>query len=173
MNRLTVLLLLLPLFCSAKTPAFAAQLELKKGDHICLVGNELGERMQHRNHWETSLHQSLPQLDLTVRNLCFPGDEPFERIRSMDFGDPDSHLTHSKADVVMYFFGFNESFDGDAGLTEFAEQVFKLVKETQGKNYSGKANARVVLVSPIAFEDIGDPNVTDERSWAESTMVSK
>ena len=161
MNRLTVPLLLLTLFCSAAAPAVAAELELKKGDHICLVGNALGERLQHRNHWETSLHQSYPELQLAVRNLCFPGDEPFERIRSMDFGDPDSHLTHSKADVVVYFFGFNESFDGDQGLTEFAEQMFKLVQETQGKNYSGTGNARVVLVSPIAFEDIGDPNVTD------------
>lgn len=139
----------------------AAELKLNKGDHICLVGNELGERMQHHNHWEALLHHSHPDLDLTVRNLCFPGDEPFERIRSLDFGDPDSHLTHSQADVVMYFFGFNESFKGDDGLAEFAEQMERLVRETQQKNYSGKANARVVLVSPIAFENIGNPNVTD------------
>ncbi|MCA9084928.1 MAG: HEAT repeat domain-containing protein [Planctomycetaceae bacterium] len=139
----------------------AAELKLNKGDHICLVGNELGERMQHHNHWEALLHHSHPDLDLTVRNLCFPGDEPFERIRSLDFGDPDSHLTHSQADVVMYFFGFNESFKGDNGLAEFAEQMERLVRETQQKNYSGKANARVVLVSPIAFENIGNPNVTD------------
>ncbi|MDG1895612.1 MAG: SGNH/GDSL hydrolase family protein, partial [Fuerstiella sp.] len=161
MKRLTALLLLFTLLCASPTPATAAELQLNKGDHVCLVGNALGERLQHRNHWETSLHQSYPELQLVVRNLCFPGDEPFERIRSMDFGDPDSHLTHSKADVVVYFFGFNESFDGDQGLTEFAEQMFKLVQETQGKNFSGKGNARVVLVSPIAFEDIGDPNVTD------------
>ena len=139
----------------------AADVQLKKGDHICLVGNALGERMQHHNHWETLLHRSLPEMELTVRNLCFPGDEPFERIRSMAFGEPDAHLTHSKADVVMYFFGFNESFDGEAGLATFTEQMTRLVKETQQKNYSGNGNARVVLVSPIAFEDIGDPNVTD------------
>lgn len=138
-----------------------AGLELKKGDHICLVGNALGERMQHQNHFETLLHQSYPELELTVRNLCFPGDEPFERIRSLDFGDPDTHLRHSRADVVMYFFGYNESFDGDAGLDDFTDQMIRLVRETQSKNYSGKGNARVVLVSPIAFEDIGDPNVTD------------
>ena len=138
MKRLTALLLLFTILCASQTPVSAAELHLNKGDHICLVGNALGERLQHRNHWETSLHQSYPELQLAVRNLCFPGDEPFERIRSMDFGDPDSHLTHSKADVVVYFFGFNESFDGDQGLTEFAEQMFKLVQETQGKNFSGK-----------------------------------
>ncbi|MEZ6127631.1 MAG: GDSL-type esterase/lipase family protein [Planctomycetaceae bacterium] len=141
----------------------AAEVTLNKGDHICLVGNALGERMQHHNHWETLLHHSLPDKELTVRNLCFPGDEPYERIRSLDFGDPDFHLTHSKADVVMYFFGFNESFDGDEGLGEFTQQMAKLVSETQSRNFSAKGNARVVLVSPIAFEDIGDPNVTDGK----------
>jgi len=161
MKQLTAALILGTCALLGTSPAFAVQLTLNKGEHICLVGNELGERMQHHNHWETLLHQSLPDKELTVRNLCFPGDEPYERIRSMDFGDPDSHLTHSKADVVMYFFGFNESFRGDEGLAEFAQQMEKLVQETQSKNFSGKANAKVVLVSPIAFEDIGDPNVTD------------
>ncbi|MDA1231086.1 MAG: hypothetical protein O2856_09950, partial [Planctomycetota bacterium] len=55
------------------TPA-TAQLDLKEGDRICLVGNELGERMQQHNHCESLLHYSYPGLELTVRNLCFPGD---------------------------------------------------------------------------------------------------
>lgn len=161
MKQLTLVLLFAVFVFTPTLPVSAAELELNKGDHICLVGNELGERLQHHNFCETLLHYSYPELELTVRNLCFPGDEPYERIRSLDFGDPDSHLTHSKADVVMYFFGFNESFDGDDGLTEFAQQMAKLVKETQGKNFSEKGNARVVLVSPVAFENIGDANVTD------------
>ncbi|MDG2222544.1 MAG: GDSL-type esterase/lipase family protein [Rubripirellula sp.] len=138
----------------------AAPLELKKGDRICLVGNALAERMQHHNYWETLLHQRFPELELTVRNLGFPGDEPFERIRSENFGDPDQHLTHSQASVVMYFFGFNESFAGKKGLKKFTDQVTRLVKETQAKDF-GMGNPRVVLVSPIAFENTNDPNVPD------------
>ena len=65
----------------------AAELNLEKGDRICLVGNALGERMQHQNYWETLLYQRFPDLDLTVRNLCFPGDEPLHRLRSLNF-DP-------------------------------------------------------------------------------------
>ena len=141
-------------------PANPAELELRKGDHICLVGNALGERMQFHNQWESLLQQRFPDLQLTVRNLCFPGDEPDERIRSKNFGEPDKHLAHSQASVVMYLFGFNESFDGKKGLPAFTSKLTKLVNETKAKDY-GQGNPRVVLISPIAFEDIGDPNVTD------------
>ena len=59
----------------------------------------------------------------------------------------------------MYFFGFNESFAGKKGLGEVSPMIVtKLVKETQAKDY-GRGNPRVVLVSPIAFEATGDPNL--------------
>ncbi len=138
----------------------AAELKLQKGDHICLVGNALGERLQHHNEWESLLHQRFPKLELTVRNLAFPGDEPFDRIRSENFGDPDQHLAHSEASVVMYFFGFNESFAGEQGLKKFTSEMTKLVEETKSKDY-GKGSPRIVLVSPIAFENTGDRNLPD------------
>jgi putative membrane-bound dehydrogenase-like protein len=140
--------------------ANSAEIQLKKGDHICLVGNALCERMQHHNYWESVLQQRYPELELRVRNLGFPGDEPYERIRSENFGEPDKHLAHSQASVVMYFFGFNESFDGDKGLAKFTRDIKKLVEETKAKDY-GKGTPQVILVSPIAFENTGDRNLPD------------
>ena len=120
---LVILLCLCPSVPAVDLPE-AGALQLRRGDHICLVGNELGERMQHHNFWETLLHQRFPEKELTVRNLCFPGDEPLERIRSQNFGDPDQHLAHSKASVVLYFFGFNESFaDKDSGVFSGSNEV--------------------------------------------------
>ena len=29
--------------------------------------------MQHHNYWESLLHQTFPEKELVVRNLCFPG----------------------------------------------------------------------------------------------------
>lgn len=139
--------------------ATLGQLKLEKGDHLCLVGNALGERLQHYNTWEALLHQQYPELQLTVRNLCFPADEPLFRLRSMNFGEPDVHLRHSSASVILYFFGFNESFAGEKGRSKFVDEMTKLVEETKQKNYNGKAAPRIVLVSPIAFEDTGDPNL--------------
>ena len=148
-------------------PAAGQAVKLERGDHICLVGNALGERLQHQNYWETLLHQRHPELELVVRNLCFPGDEPFERIRSQNFGEPDSHLKHSGATVVLYFFGFNESFAGAAGLPKFREDIEKLVRHTRSQDYSGKGPPRVVLISPIAFESTGDPNLPDGKAHNE------
>jgi putative membrane-bound dehydrogenase-like protein len=142
----------------------AEVLSLRKGDHLCLVGNALGERLQFANEWETLLYQRFPEHELVVRNLCVPGDEPFHRDRSLNFGSPDDHLRHSKADVILFFFGFNESFQGKAGVAGFAADLTRLVNETKTKDYSGKGPPRMVLVSPIAHEDLGDPNIADGKA---------
>jgi putative membrane-bound dehydrogenase-like protein len=147
--------------------AFAQSLSLRKGDHICLVGNALGERLQFENDWEALLYERFPQHELVVRNLCIPADEPFRRDRSLNFGSPDEHLAHSKADVILFFFGFNESFQGAKGLDKFAADLTRLINETKTKNYSGRGAPRIVLVSPIAHEDLGDPNITDGKAHNE------
>src|SRR3954452_5725609 len=105
-------------------------LQLRKGDHICLVGNALGERLQFANDWEALLHARFPRHELVVRNLCFPADEPFRRDRSLNFGSPDAHLAHSKADVILFFLGMNEAFAGEAGAEAFAADLKRLVEET-------------------------------------------
>lgn len=148
-------------------PAAAENLQLKEGDSICLIGNALGERLQHNNQWEALLYQRFPNLKLTVRNLCFPGDEPDNRLRSMNFGEPDVHLKHSKADVILCFFGFNESFAGDEGLQKFSADLTKTVQHMQQQDYSGRGQPRIVLVSPIAFEATGDANLPDGREHNE------
>ena len=141
--------------------AAAAEIELQSGDHICLIGNELGERMQHHNYWESLLHQRFPKHQLVVRNLCMPGDEPLERLRQLNFGSAHDHLKRSKADVVFFFFGFNESFAGQAGLEKFTAGLNQVIAETKQQDYSGKGSPRMVLVSPIAFEKTDDPNLPD------------
>lgn len=163
-NFKLLLLVFFPVVLSLTPGSTAAQFILKPGDHICLVGNALGERMQHHNFFETMLHSNFPNHNLVVRNLCFPGDEPLQRERSENFGEPDMHLTHSKASVVMFFFGFNESFGGKLGRSRFAAEMKTLIKETQGKKYDGKSSPRIVVVSPIAFENTGDPNLPDGKS---------
>src|SRR5580658_7386858 len=52
----------------------AAKLTLKPGDHICIIGNTLADRMQHDGWLETYLHSRFPKHDLVFRNLGFAAD---------------------------------------------------------------------------------------------------
>ena len=154
----------------------AQVLELQPGDRICLVGNTLGERMQHHNYWESSLHQLFPQHQLSIRNLCFPADEIEVRPRSQNFGTPDDHLTHSQADVVMFFFGFNESFQGTAGIGDFKQQLQNLVEsakkqEAAKKQESAKKFVRLLrddAERPLALQT---PVVRYRRSGPDSATI--
>ena len=84
-------------------------LELKPGDHIAIIGNTLPDRMQHSGYLETLIHAKYPDHDLVVRNLAAAGDEVVTRHRSENFGTPDDWLKRTQADVILAFFGFNES----------------------------------------------------------------
>jgi hypothetical protein len=58
------------------------------------------------------------------------------RHRSKNFGSPDEWLKKVGADVILAFFGFNESFKGPEGVATFKTNLDRWVKETQAKNYS-------------------------------------
>jgi len=74
-------------------PVPPATFTLNKGDHICIIGNTLADRMQHDGWLEAYLHARFPQHNLTIRNLGFSGDEIALRLRSADFGTPDQWLS--------------------------------------------------------------------------------
>lgn len=153
--------LVLSLVTVTPTRVDAATLELKPDDHVCVIGNALADRMQHHGWLETFIHAKHPQHNLVFRNLAVAGDEVAFRHRSENFGSPDDWLTKTKADVILAFFGFNESFKGDAGLAKYKQDLDKFLKDTKAKNYSGKGSPRLVLFSPLANEKINDPNLPD------------
>lgn len=156
--RLSLLVLIVPLGARADEP-----FKLKEGDHIGIVGNTLADRMQHDGWLETYLQTRFPKHNLVVRNLGYSGDELTLRLRSANFGSPDEWLTRIKADVVFAFFGYNESFAGEAGLDKFKKDLEAFIKSTTKQQYNGKSPARLVLFSPIAHENLNDPNLTDGK----------
>src|SRR5580700_10002073 len=95
-----------------ESDAGTAKLKLQKGDHVILIGNTLAERMQYFGHWETLLHSRFPDLELVVRNLGWSADEVALRPREAGFDQHGNTLADHKADVLLAFFGFNESFGG-------------------------------------------------------------
>ena len=153
-------------FAVVATSARAAEpvkLELRQGDRIVLIGNTLAERMQYFGHWETLLQSRFPTLKLVVHDLGWSADELTLRPRSANFRDHGHELKDEKPSVVVAAFGFNESFAGPAGLDKFKKDLVQFIETTTSTQYDGAAVPRLVLVSPIAHEDLGDPHVTDGK----------
>jgi glucose/arabinose dehydrogenase len=149
-----------PLLRAAAETSLAGNLELRKGDHISLIGNTLADRMQHDGWLETMLQSRFPNLELTIRNLGYAADELTIRLRSADFGTPDQWLARTKTDVILAFFGYNESF-GD--LDQFKRDLASFITHTLGQKYNGKNAPGLVLFSPIAHENLHDRSLPDGR----------
>ena len=137
------------------------KLKLEKGDHIVLVGNTLGERMQHDGWLETRLQSRFPEDELTFRNLCVSADEVKTRLRVEGFGTPDEWLHKTKADVIFAFFGYNESFAGQKGVEKFKKDLNEWIKHTLGETFGDKGAPRLVLFSSIAQEKLPAPQIPD------------
>jgi glucose/arabinose dehydrogenase/mono/diheme cytochrome c family protein len=149
------------------------------GSHISLIGGNLGSRMINYDFFETELQLRYPENRLTVRNLCDGGDTPGFRPHSARFTPwafsgaekfqkelangseseghfdyPDQWLTRLQTDVVIGFFGFSESFAGPTGLPAFKSELQAFIDHTKNQQYNGKSAPEIVLVSPIAYEDL-------------------
>ncbi len=146
---------------AATSWAVGPDLELQPGDHVCIIGNTLADRMQHDGWLEAHLQARFPKHELVVRNLGFSGDELSLRLRSANFGSPDLWLSFTKADVVFAFFGYNESFAGPEGIGKFKKDLDDFIKHTLAQRYNGEGAPKLVLFSPIAHEDLHDRNLPD------------
>ncbi len=139
----------------------AKALDVNKGDHVVLLGNTLAERMQHHGWLESYAQLAMPDKELVFRNHGFCGDKVDKRPRNRGFINPHDYLTISKADVILSFFGANEAWDKNPDA--YKGILSKWIDETKSKKYNGKSAPRIVLFSPIAHEDLGNPNLPDGK----------
>jgi len=143
----------------------ALALKVKDGQRIVLLGNTLAERMQHHGWLETYAQLAMPEKKLTFRNHGFCGDKIDDRPRNRGFIDPHAYLQISKADVILAFFGANEAWDDQPG--EYASKLTNWINETLAKKYNGQSAPVIVLFSPIAYENYGNPNLPDGKEQNE------
>jgi glucose/arabinose dehydrogenase len=162
---------MLLLMVSTALAAEQPRLEVHKGDRIIIIGNTLAERMQYFGHFETLLHSRFPQHELVVHNLGWSADEVALRPRQNNFDDHGHTLKDEKPDVLVAAFGFNESFAGPAGLDQFKKDLGHFIQDSTTTKYNGKNAARLVLLSPIAQEDLKNPHITDGKKNNENIKV--
>lgn len=156
-------------------------LNVQKGSRIILIGNNLGSRMMNFGHFETEMHVRYPDSLLFIRNMCdggdtpgfrphsgrnspwaFPGAEKFQTELAHPSGSeghfetPDQWLTRLQADIILAFFGYNESFQGQEGLENFKGELDAFIRHTLDQKYNGQRPPQLAIVSPIAFEDLSE-----------------
>jgi mono/diheme cytochrome c family protein/glucose/arabinose dehydrogenase len=180
-NKLNLLIVLISVFIGVTgcTEDNSKRLKISKNDHIVLIGNNLASRMVHFGHFETELQMRYPDSLLFIRNMgdggntpgfrphssrkspwAFPGAENFQTDLAQKSGSighfktPDEWLTDLEADIIIAFFGYNESFEGDAGLGNYKNELNAFLKHTLNQKYNGNSAPQVALISPIAFEDL-------------------
>lgn len=77
-----------------------------------------------------------------------------------------AHLEAREADTLLLCFGAPESFKGEKGLAKFASDYQKLIDHLQAQKFNGESPPRLILVSPIAQEELGgayaDPSGRNE-----------
>jgi mono/diheme cytochrome c family protein/glucose/arabinose dehydrogenase len=186
----------------------AQTLDLPKNSKIVLLGNGLGSRMLPLGYFESEMHRRYPEHQLVIRNICdegdtpafrpnagkknpwaFPGGEkffPFTESKDMwggnsgdgSFPEPDAWLKQLKPDIIVAFFGSNESYNGSSGVENYKAELSAFVEHTLKQNYNGTAAPKLALVSPIAFQDLSarydTPNgVTENKNLAIYTDAMK
>jgi putative membrane-bound dehydrogenase-like protein len=134
-------------------------LRLSPRERVALVGNSLAERMNLFGNFEALLHSRFGREELVVRNFARPGDAVDVQQRPTSYTEIDDPLAVFAPDTLICFFGFNESFAGAAGESQFRAAYEKYLDETAAKYRRGESGAppRFVLVSPIAWEPTGNP----------------
>ena len=189
LSRASIVCLIFIISSCSKNDSF---LTLNKGTSIVLIGNNLASRMIHYGHFETEMQLRYPDSTLYIRNMgdggntpgfrphssrnspwAFPGAEKFQDELAHKSGSighfdtPDEWLSLLKADVIIGFFGYNESFQGEKGLENYKAELHAFIEHTLKQQYNGTSRPQLALVSPIAFEDLSSkmdlPNGVNEN----------
>src|SRR5690554_1555418 len=179
-QRLNIFGIILIALCLFQCSQDSNTLKINKGSRIFLIGNNLPSRMMNYGYFETEMHLRYPDSLLFIRNMgdggntpgfrphsgrnspwAFPGAEKFQTELAKRSGSEghleteDEWLKRLQADIIIAFFGYNESFEGPAGLDNYKNELEAFIHHTLSQKYNGDTT-QLVIVSPIAFEDLSD-----------------
>ncbi|MBD3672601.1 MAG: SGNH/GDSL hydrolase family protein [Planctomycetaceae bacterium] len=129
----------------------AADFEFQDGDKVVLLGSTFIERAQRYGYLEAELTAALAGQgkQVTFRNLGWSGDTVWAESRGIF--DPPAEGYKRMIDqvkgleptVILFYYGANEAYAGEAGLEAFLKQYEKLLDDLQ------PTGARYVLISPL------------------------
>lgn len=142
------------LLCLPAVSDSYADPHIQPGDRIAIIGNTFADQLRIHGYLETLLLQHSRDNPVSIRNLGWGGDMLAARDRPTGFPSEESTLKAHRTDVIIACFGMGESFAGEKGIENFKAQLEALITSHAGKTYNGKSAVRLILVSPIACEDL-------------------
>lgn len=150
-----------------------AESPIRPGDRIALVGNTFADQLRMHGYLETLLLQRSAENPISVRNLGWAGDMLTARDRPTNFPTEESTLSAHQTDVIIACFGMGESFEGESGVEGFKQDLQDFITSHKGKQYNGKSEVRLILISPIAYEDLGKRTPNWERRNRELSAYTR
>ncbi len=125
------------------------------GTRIAIVGNTFADQLRNHGYLEALLQQHDSKSAVSLRNLGWAGDTLSHRDRPTNFPTEASTLSAHRADAIIACFGMSESFAGESGLMDFKSDLEAFIRSHRGQSYNGSSAVRMILVSPIAYENLG------------------
>ncbi len=143
--------------CLFPLTASAELCELQDGDRVVVLGGTFVEREGQYGHIETAITAAYPDRKILFRNLGWSGDTVWAESRGL-FDQPAAGyqrmiemVKEQKPTVIVFAYGQNESFAGEAGLASFVQQFEKLCDDVQ------PTGARLAFLTPHLFEKAPPP----------------
>ena len=88
--------------------------------------------------------------ETVFRNLAFTGDTVTVRLRQEGFASPEEYFKLCKADVIFAYFGYNESFAGQAGVAKFKSDLSAMIDKYRSIQFNGKSG-------PASYSSLPSP----------------
>lgn len=149
--------------------AHAQPVPLESGDRVLVIGNTFAERVAMSGYLEAALHAAYPDASLTIQHVPWSADEVGIRPREQAVPTTESYVSSFKPTVLIICYGMSESFAGPEGLGKFRDDLASHLASL--RSLAGD-DARFVLVSPIAHEDLGAPWPTGAEVTAHNRFIA-
>lgn len=133
-------------------------LYFKQNEKVVFLGNAFFENAIDNGEIETALAVRFPKKNITFRNIGWSGDNVYAHARTRArgggrFGDPEKgfeilaqQISDLKPDKIFIAYGFNESFDDEAGVDSYRDGLERLLKML------GKHCPELILISTLPME---------------------
>ena len=139
---------------------FETELHLRYPDHSLLIRNQSvpGDTPGFRPHSSRDNPWAFPGAGQFHTDMVTDSDSQWGQLSEGHFPYPDEWISKFNPQVLITFFGYNESFQGREGLDRYKDELDAFIEHTLSQDYNGDEErpAELILVSPIAFENLSD-----------------